>query len=536
MTAPDAAEPVYIAVGDRQLRAWRGGRGPDLVVLPGLTLGAAATAERVLNATAGWSVTVLELPGLGGSRSAAAASLDEAADYLAAACRELGLDSFVLAAFDLASPLADRLVRRLATKPLADLRIGADRARAWKRRGFAPPELTPRDDGAHLIALWAHLRAAHLVDPADAQLPAFAGEPLPSPDELHSTLTAAALDPESFQRLWSLALADVDETASAGAQDVAVLDDLADRLRRLTPPAANVTPRHSRPSSATGRIWNDYVDLPAGRLHVRRAGAEGRPLLLFPSGGGSAETFAPVIERLARTHRVVAVDYFGNGESDKLERDVTVEMLADDAKALADALGFEHLDLWGSHTGALIAMEFAVLNPERVGRAVLEGPVFISADFQADLLENYFPPLKPDPWGLHLLRFWNWRRDLFLYWPWYKVDYAAARHLGIPEAADMHRFVMGILQSGPTYSQAYRSAYIYRTSERIGRLACPALVCAGPNDMLVDGLAHAKRLGGKNISVAVTPTTAWWPAQKPEEVEATLRAYEEFFAAAPAGR
>ena len=122
-----------------------------------------------------------------------------------------------------------------------------------------------------------------------------------------------------------------------------------------------------------------------------------------------------------------------------------------------------------------------------------------------------------------------------LCWPWYKVDYAAARHLGIPEAADMHRFVMGILQSGPTYSQAYRSAYIYRTSERIGRLACPALVCAGPNDMLVDGLAHAKRLGGENISVAVTPTTAWWPAQRPEEVEAYAPGLRRVLRRSPCG-
>jgi pimeloyl-ACP methyl ester carboxylesterase len=536
MTASAAIEPVYVAVGGGQLRAWRGGRGPDLLVLPGLSLGAAATAERLLHAVSGWSVTVLELPGLGGSRSAAAASLDEAAKHLATACRRLGLEVFALAALELASPLADRLVRDLGAQLLADCRVGRDRARAWKRRGFAPPDLTPRDDGAHLVALWAHLRAAHLVDPADVRLPAFSGEPLPTADELHSTLTAAALEPETFRLLWSLALAEVDEAVGAETVELAYLDDLAAHLGGRRPRETNVAIARNRPSPVTQGIWNDYVELPAGRLHVRRAGAKGRPMLLFPSAGGSAETFAPVIERLAATHRVVAVDYLGNGESDKPERDVTIEVLADDAKALADALEFESLDLWGSHTGALVAMEFAVRNPERVGRAVLEGPVFISPDFQADLLENYFPAMNPDAWGLHLLRFWNWRRDLFMYWPWYKVDYAAARGLGIPEAKDMHRFVMGLLQSGPHYSRAYRSAYIYKTSERIGQLKCPALVCAGPNDMLVDGLADAQRLGGKNVSVAVTPTTAWWPAQEAEEVEATIHAYEAFFAADSGGR
>ena len=256
-------------------------------------------------------------------------------------------------------------------------------------------------------------------------------------------------------------------------------------------------------------------------------------MLLFPSGGGSAETFTPVIQRLAHTHQVVAVDYFGNGESDKPERNVDIETLAEDARELADKLGFDSIDLWGSHTGALIAIELAVRHPARIGRAVLEGPVFISSAFQADLLERYFPRMTPDQWGLHLQLFWNWRRDLFMYWPWYRVDYAAARRLGIPEPSDMHRFVMGLLQSGSHYDRAYRSAYIYRTSDRIRLLQCPSLICAGPNDMLVDGLQEAAKLSPGNVSVMLTLTTAWWPAQKPDDVEATLAIYERFFAGAP---
>jgi hypothetical protein len=48
--------------------------------------------------------------------------------------------------------------------------------------------------------------------------------------------------------------------------------------------------------------------------------------------------------------------------------------------------------------------------------------------------------------------------------------------------------------------------------------------------MLVDGLPHAKRLAPKTVSVMLTPTTAWWPAQRPNEIEATLDIYERFLA------
>jgi pimeloyl-ACP methyl ester carboxylesterase len=140
-------------------------------------------------------------------------------------------------------------------------------------------------------------------------------------------------------------------------------------LKSLSPDASMLPAPQATAPLSDGRIWNDYVALPAGRMHVRRAGTRGRPLLLFPSGGGSSETFAPVIHRLARTHQVVATDYLGNGESDTPEREVTIETLAQDAKELADALGFDSMDLWGSHTGALIAMEFAVRHPQRIGRA-----------------------------------------------------------------------------------------------------------------------------------------------------------------------
>jgi len=527
------ALPHYITLEDCQIRVWRRGSGPGLIVLPGLALGASVVAERIGEALPGRTVTVLELPGLGGSISAAADTLDAAAERLAAACRRLHLDACALAAFDLTAPVADRLVGKLDRHPVANIRLGLDRARAWKKRRFLPPHVTPRTDGTHLTALWSHIRDCHVIDPSDPGLPAFEGDPLPSGDELHASFAAAALSPANFTRLWSQCLNDIESIDAVGVVSVPHLAGLADHLRGVAPEAEKASSVPATQALSGGGIWNDYVELSAGRLHVRRAGTRGRPMLLFPSGGGSAETFTPVIQRLAHTHQVVAVDYFGNGESDKPERNVDIETLAEDARELADKLGFDSIDLWGSHTGALIAIELAVRHPARIGRAVLEGPVFISSAFQADLLERYFPRMTPDQWGLHLQLFWNWRRDLFMYWPWYRVDYAAARRLGIPEPSDMHRFVMGLLQSGSHYDRAYRSAYIYRTSDRIRLLQCPSLICAGPNDMLVDGLQEAAKLSPGNVSVMLTPTTAWWPAQKPDDVEATLAIYERFFAGAP---
>lgn len=218
-------------------------------------------------------------------------------------------------------------------------------------------------------------------------------------------------------------------------------------------------------------IWHEAVQTRRGLVHLRRSGGEGFPLLVIPTGGGSSAQFEPVVTGLAEGRQVFSVDYFGNGLSEKLDRDVTISMLADDMATLIEALGYDRVDVWGSHTGSLVGLELAVSHPQLVRKAVLEGPVFIDPNFQSDLLDNYFPPIIADKWGLHLQLIWHWRRDMFMYWPWYRVDRATARDLGVPSAEDLHLYAVGILESGSTYDQAYRSAFKYDTASRLPLLS-----------------------------------------------------------------
>lgn len=516
----------YLTGSAGQVRIWRCGEGPDVAVLHGLTLGAQPTAARIAAALPGWRITVLELPGIGGSAglatedlAAASVSLDEALD----ACVPSGAP---IIACDLAGAIAVRLCQR------PTFLVGAGSARAWARRGWRTPSLTPRQDGTHLIGLWAHLRDAHLFEPDDPNQPALDGEPLPTPEELDTTVTAAAVNPVAFERLWLACLSAMSEDPLNRAQikSVAALKDLDLALREFARPA---DPRPLPATFPTERgIWNQYVDTGRGRMHLRRAGGEGRPLLVIPTGGGSAAQFAPVVTGLAKGRQVFAVDYLGNGLSDKPDRSVTVGDLAEDMAALISALGFAEVDVWGSHTGALVGLELAVRHPNLVGRAVLEGPVFISSDFQDDVLKYYFPRIQPDKWGLHLPFVWNWRRDMFLYWPWYRVEHAAARQLGLPSAEQLNHYAVGILESGSTYDLAYRSAFTYDTRARMPLLRRPALVCAGPNDMLVSGLKGTKEINVPGIEVRETPTTVWWPDPEPKAAAETMAIYEEFLSRA----
>ena len=88
----------------------------------------------------------------------------------------------------------------------------------------------------------------------------------------------------------------------------------------------------------------------------------------------------------------------------------------------------------------------------------------------------------------------------------------------MPRAEELHLYAVGILESGSTYDKAYRSAFTYDTASRLPHLRCPALICAGPNDMLVNGVEESRRFNLPNVETILTPTTVWWPIfQKKKE-------------------
>src|SRR5438270_6619430 len=61
--------------------------------------------------------------------------------------------------------------------------------------------------------------------------------------------------------------------------------------------------------------------------------------------------------------RVLTFDNRGIGATDKPAGPYTSELLADDAKALVDALGIERFHLMGVSMGGMIAQEYALKHP-----------------------------------------------------------------------------------------------------------------------------------------------------------------------------
>jgi pimeloyl-ACP methyl ester carboxylesterase len=351
-----AAVPHYLTIDNRQMRIWRAGTGPSLVVLPGLVMGAAVTASRLAALCQGWSIIAIELPGA--LLKEGIPSLESMGRQIAATLEMLGLKRSVLVAVDMAAPLAALVARDIA--PMATILVGEGRAQAWAQRAPALASFAARADGTHLTALFAHLRDLDILEPSDCMRPARAGGAYLDADERHATFITWAADPTAYARMWALCAAEIARgradapgaTACAGVEELpSALAALLDRV----PHAPPVPP--TRPAAG---IWCDYADIADGRVHLRRAGRKGRPLLAFQSAPGSSAPLCGLIESLAAGHQVIAPDYLGNGDSAKPHRKVDIALLARDALQLADRLNLESFDLWGTHTGAVVALELAL--------------------------------------------------------------------------------------------------------------------------------------------------------------------------------
>jgi len=123
----------------------------------------------------------------------------------------------------------------------------------------------------------------------------------------------------------------------------------------------------------------------------------GIPLLFVHGWLGDSGTWAPVVERLAKQHRTIAVDLRGFGESNAAPGPYRVESLCDDLSALVAALDLDPLVAIGHSMGAAIVQRFAIDRPDAVEGLVLVAPVAASGIPLSPATLQMFREIAGDP-------------------------------------------------------------------------------------------------------------------------------------------
>ncbi len=226
-------------------------------------------------------------------------------------------------------------------------------------------------------------------------------------------------------------------------------------------------------------INKTYARIAAGQVHLRHvAGPENAlPLVMLHASPASSRSLEPLMLALGGSRPLYAFDTPGNGQS--CAPAIAGPGVADYAAMLAeacDALELDTFAVYGTHTGAHIATEWALAQPDRVAGVVLDGVALIPQEERAEYLERYAPHKVPDDIGSQFHWAWAYMRDQMIFYPHYAKDAEHMRKGGSFDARVLHGLVLDILNNLETYHQPYEAVFRHEVEASLAKLALPALI------------------------------------------------------------
>ena len=228
----------------------------------------------------------------------------------------------------------------------------------------------------------------------------------------------------------------------------------------------------------------------------------GDPVILLHGGAGNADHWALQVPALARRHRVIALDSRGHGRSTRDQARPSYHRMAEDVRAVMDALRLDKASIVGWSDGGIIGLDLAIHHPERVEKLVAFGANYDLAGMRADgpreLSKRYFEKCAAD------------YRRLSPTPEQYPAFYQA---------------MCKVWESEPTFSR-----------EQLSRIRAPTLIADGEHDELIRA-DHTRELArliprGRLLFIAGASHFALW--QRPEAFNEAILGFLDEGAPRPA--
>ena len=263
-----------------------------------------------------------------------------------------------------------------------------------------------------------------------------------------------------------------------------VYRDVLDRVRNgVARPGADPTY-----ASGDDAAWMD-IDWPSlsreveidGRLvHVVDTGGDGPPLVFIHGLGGIWQNWLLTIPAFMATHRCVAFDLPGFGQSEMPDGELSIPNFAKTADKLCDVLGIDCPVVIGNSMGGFVGAELAVSFPTRVDKLVLVSAAGLSTEY-----------VRREP-VLAVARAWA----AFATRAGAQADAVIRRarlrrialqavvrypeRLSVPLTAELVRGA-----GAPGFNESFRALLSYSFREKLERIKIPVLIVWGRNDILV---------------------------------------------------
>lgn len=148
------------------------------------------------------------------------------------------------------------------------------------------------------------------------------------------------------------------------------------------------------PVAAQTQSIGERVEVNGMQMYYEVSG-EGDPLIVLHGAYMNIQTMGEIIPRLAKTHRVYALEFQGHGRTNDIDRPITYQNLADDVARFMDAVGIEKADVFGYSMGGTAGLQLAIRHPERVDQLVAASVAYDIQGMQPDYIE-FLPQLAPE--------------------------------------------------------------------------------------------------------------------------------------------
>lgn len=232
-------------------------------------------------------------------------------------------------------------------------------------------------------------------------------------------------------------------------------------------------------------IRKAYIDVPfeGGTIqtHYRTSG-DGPPLVLLHPSPLNSEFLTPQLRALGDLCELFAPDTPGYGQSDPLNVKVTdLSPYVAWLDAFREAIGHERLSIYGSATGAQIAIHYGRTHPGHVHHLLLDNAVHFEDEECEQLMTRYFPDISPQRDGSHLQKVWEMVNGLYRGFPWYEEPDSPLPDVPVEL---LNATALAYLTAGEEYGQAYRAAFKYERVRHVLALSVPTTIMRWEGSML----------------------------------------------------
>jgi len=205
---------------------------------------------------------------------------------------------------------------------------------------------------------------------------------------------------------------------------------------------------------------------------------EGSPLVLVEGLGYAVWMWVMQVDDLSRDFKLIMFDNRGVGKSDKPPYPYTMDLFAEDLKAVLDVNNVERAHILGVSMGGMIAQQFAFKYPSRVKSLILVATHHGGKDVvppSREIMEVMFGP--PPPHIKDEKELYMWKMSYALSKKWYDENRNIVERLVELRLAEP--------QPPEAYLNQASAAFAFDASAKVSEITAPTLIIHGSDDPVV---------------------------------------------------